>query len=137
MEVLYSEKGSRYDDYIVDVKQTLTYIDVPVLYHFVKETGNGFIIGPQVSVFLDSENEMLYQKGHAYIHMMEIHDNNAFRPIDIGIVGGFIFSIEDLIRIEGRMGLGLTNFVNNSVLDREEKLKGRIANVQLSVGLNY
>lgn len=132
-EILFSTKGSRYEDYTVDAVQKMYCIDVPVLYHFVKESGHGFLIGPQISTLLKVDGETTV--GTRMTNMQKVYDNYAFKRLDYGLVAGFIINVEDKVSVEGRLSIGLLNFIDNKLLDGD-KLSGRIMNIQLSVGWN-
>lgn len=131
--LFYSVKGNRYNNDYIDVVQRLYYIDLPVTYHYCNDLGIGLLGGPQLSVLLKPTNEIV--SGSDNVDVLKIFENDAFRPYDLALAGGFMFDLENVFNIEGRICMGILNFVDRKKLDGLD-IRGRILNIQLSVGIH-
>ncbi len=113
-ELLYSTQGASYKNAMEEFRNELGYISIPVL---AKVNLNRFVsleLGPQASFLLSERNNF------------DVKDANTF---DFAVVGGLGFSITKSLFIQGRYGLGLTDWSNDA------EVKNSV--VQVSAGIKF
>ncbi len=99
-ELLVSGKGSNWDDPSFDVRDLLTYIDVPVLIRYQIIDLINVHAGPQIGYLLDAR-----QKDNATGDVIKIND--YYKKPDLGLVVGLEANLPAKINISLRYVFGL------------------------------
>ncbi|WPP53040.1 porin family protein [Catalinimonas niigatensis] len=129
-EVLFTTRGGKYNANTTEVKERLSYIDIPVLFKYKPLEAVSLYAGPQLS-FL-TKGKYKYDRGG---DNNTIDNRDAFNKVDYGLVVGTGIGWDNLV-IDLRYNLGLGNVLGNRIIQNEilEDVKARNRGVQLSLG---
>lgn len=128
-EVLFTTKGGKYTANTTEVKERLSYIDIPVLFKYKPLETVSLYAGPQLS-FL-TKGKYKYDRGG---DNNTIVNRDAFNKVDYGLAVGTGIGFANLV-VDVRYNLGLGNVLGNRIIQNEilEDIKARNRGIQLSV----
>ena len=113
-ELLYSTQGATYKNALVEFKNELGYLSIPVMAKIHLNKAISLELGPQASFLLSQKNQF---------------NANDTKTFDFSANGGLVFNITKSLFIDGRYVLGLTN------ASKEAQIKNSV--VQVSLGLMF
>ena len=115
-KALYSQKGTRFDDEGVIIKQSLNYLELPLIGRFFLNREGRFrpniFVGPSVGVLLGVKNK----RGEGDFISAPAEQRKNFSDFDLGLTGGLGLNYEILnetrILVDARYTYGLTDIAN-------------------------
>lgn len=114
-EILYSEQGSKVDNFLIDVDGSLynvdlnfnlAYINLPVMFKYYATEKFSIEAGPQIG-FLTSAKGILKLEG--FNHSAEEDMKMLFKSIDFGLDMGLTYDLAENISVGARYNLGVAN----------------------------
>ena len=124
-EVLYSQKGAKFDNPGTDVSFKFDYVDIPVLFKYTMPGESArpyFLFGPSVGFNINSERSADGQS----------EDLDTVASTDFGLVFGIGANFQKFL-IEGRYDLGLSN-INDD--DTDPRIRNNTV-FQLMLGYGF
>ncbi len=128
-EVLFATKGAKYTANEIEIKERLSYVDVPILFKLKPLEAISLYAGPQVSFM--TKGKYKYDAGDN-----TVYDNrDAFKAVDYGVAAGIGVQLATLF-LDLRYNLGLRNVMGDRLINTValEQHKARNRSFQLSVG---
>ena len=104
-EILYSVKGSKYEEDGWTINYTMNYIDIPVLGVYSVQKNINVFAGPYFGIFLGGKVKIEHDGGSAEEDIKKENTAN-----DFGLVFGGSYDIGNNLSIEARYALGLKTF---------------------------
>ena len=107
-EVLYSQKGYKANTIDGDFTQKSSFIDVPLLAKLQVAPGFNFVVGPQISFLLNTQN--VYRSGFTTVKEdVYNRDADGYNKSLIGGVVGIGLDLSPNVELRGRYTLDLQN----------------------------
>jgi hypothetical protein len=113
-ELLYSTQGASYKNALVEIKDEVGYLSIPVMIKISLSKSISLELGPQASFLLSEKDQFV------------VKDPNTF---DFAVAGGLGLKVTKSIFIQARYGLGLTE------ISKEAQTKNSV--LQISAGLLF
>ena len=143
-DVLYSQRGTRYDNGVVKFTQRVNYLEIPVLArYFLTLSGNfrpNVFIGPSLAVKLNAKRVNGEYNGGGLAVPVNAENSNDFRDLDLGAVGGFQLNWgvgnRQRFLIDARYNLGLSDVQTNlpNLWGRRSSLQNSTITLALGYG---
>ncbi len=144
-ELIYTGKGFKteinLDDYDYEYKETdewkFAYLEVPVLFKYVFQTGNMYItpfIGPSLSIVMSGKSSYdvyLYEDGYEGEASGTRDIKNQMEDIDFGLNFGTDLYFSEKIFLQLKYDLGLSKIFTKSVLESKNRV------LSLSMGVSF
>lgn len=129
-EILFTTKGGKYNANTTEVKERLSYIDIPVLFKYKPLEAVGLYAGPQLSIL--TKGKYKYDMGG---DNNTIDNRDAFKKVDYGLAVGTGIELNTIF-IDIRYNLGLGNVLGSRLIHNValENSKARNRGFQLSAG---
>ncbi|HNV93090.1 MAG TPA: porin family protein [Candidatus Cloacimonas sp.] len=144
-ELIYTGKGFKteinLDDYDYEYKETdewkFAYLEVPVLFKYVFQTGNMYItpfIGPSLSIAMSgkvSYDSYQYYQNYEEEDSGSMDIKNQMEDIDFGLNFGTDLYFSEKIFLQLKYDLGLSKIFTKSVLESKNRV------LSLSMGVSF
>ncbi|MBB5648673.1 hypothetical protein HDE70_005017 [Pedobacter cryoconitis] len=102
--MLYSQKGYKLTSSLGELRQTTSFIDVPILASFRLGSSFNIVAGPQVSFLLSTKNK--FDNGFGTVEQTNVEkDSDRFKKSLVGGLIGFRYDINEKFDIHGRYAL--------------------------------
>ena len=115
-ELLYSQKGVKYEASGLTSKVRLSYLDVPLLLR-VKTQGLFFEAGPQVGFLLAQKNEVTLS---GYGSSSNSSSDNT-RKVDVGYIAGIGYQLPQGLEFGLRYNGGISDLSDQTVNDHKQR----------------
>ncbi len=142
-DVLYAQRGTRYEDATRRFTQRVNYLEIPVVgRYFLNLSGNfrpNIFIGPSVAIKLNAK-----RVNGEYINggsgpALNADNSNDFKNLDLGATGGFQLNWgtgnRQRFLIDARYNLGLSGVQNN--LPNAWGARNSLQNSTITLSLGY
>ncbi|MHA7057274.1 porin family protein [Aquimarina sp. M1] len=128
-ELLYSAQGSQSEDFGVDFKTNLSYINLPLMFKYYVASGLSIEAGPQVGFLVSAKGKA---EGNGIDEEEDIDE--FLNGVDLGANFGLGYQLDMGLFFQGRYNLGLSNINDEDDAD-DFKIKNSV--LQFSVGYKF
>lgn len=136
-DVLYSQRGTKYDNGVIKYTQRVNYLEVPVVArYFLTLNGNfrpNIFVGPSLGIKLNAK------RVNGASEVFNGENSNDFRNLDLGATGGFQLNWGTGNRqhflIDARYNLGLSDVQTN--LPNLWGRRSSLQNSTITIALGY
>lgn len=132
-EVLYSQKGSKFEETIGgttgEIKSKIGYVDIPVLLGINATPQLQFVIGPQASI-LTNQKTITYVNG---TETASSTDKDDFRKSIAGGVVGLGYKINPNVNLNARYSMDFQSMAKDNI----NQDKARLSGFALSLGYSF
>lgn len=120
-DLLYAQRGTRYDDGVLKFTQRVNYLEIPVVArYFLTLSGNfrpNIFIGPSLAIKLNAKRVNGEYNGSGLTLPINGDNNNDFNDLDLGATGGIQLNwgvgSRQRFLIDARYNLGLSDVQTN------------------------
>ena len=132
-EMLYTQKGARYDVLGVEIETRSAYIELPVLFQLTLLDPFYLYAGPQLSYLVDVETTY---NSNGQIQFEDEDDPDDYNRMDVGGAVGAGINFNNAF-IDARLALGAIDFDKDRTIDGIEREAKNLKNInfQLTLGL--
>jgi hypothetical protein len=124
-ELLYSPQGGEHITTLSETELELSYLNLPVVFQYMTNSGFRFQAGPQIGLLL---------KAKRIINGVESDFKDSFKKADLGVLAGFSYVTKIGVGFDARYVYGLTDIAKKG---SSLRLGGKVNNLVIQVGAFY